>query len=308
VTGGGGGTYAYGRRKHRRRLHATVVRKAPTAKRDRSALLSGSPAPQTSSGNLGGGTTTPVNQQRASFTPNKVYTAAAGAVANTVRTQGPAGSRVIQPPPKEAAAGALKPSAISASQMAAVAAAAARAANGTWQTQAAGAVTASGAEAAPWRDVYMTQAYYDPSYLTWAVDFTCRFKANWNVRNTVTLLATIVKVGVITHGSASDQLGSPLGLAYPQVAVRGGTMLVTYTYSSYVNLPSSIPGATTPNVPAFAGGWCVFVCVCVGGGLLNFFSGGDVLLTVLLAWLQRSTSSTSARCRMLLSLTSNNQT
>ena len=71
----------------------------------------------------------------------------------------------------------------------------------------------------------------------------------------MTLLATVVKSGVITYGSAAGETDAPLGLAYPQVAVRGGTMLVTYTYSSFGNIPG-IPGVKYPDEPAYAGEGC----------------------------------------------------
>jgi hypothetical protein len=230
--------------------------------RDAPSVLNVPPAasaPGAASSTYGGGapSTTTNSNSRQVFTPNKVYSATAGAVAYTVRTQAPRGSKVVVPPPTEAAAAAaLNPTQITAAQAAVAAAAAGKAANGTWQEalKAAGSVSPAGLEAGTWRDVYMSQAYYNPAYAVWSIDFSCRVKADWNVRNTVTLLATVVKAGVITHGSAAGEQAAPLGLAYPQVAVRGGTMLVTFTYSSYANVPK-VPGAENTGVPAFPGGW-----------------------------------------------------
>lgn len=51
----------------------------------------------------------------------------------------------------------------------------------------------------------------------WRVQFLCRFRFDWNIRNTVTLLATVIKSGTITYGSANGQESFALGLAYPQV-------------------------------------------------------------------------------------------
>jgi hypothetical protein len=198
-----------------------------------------------SSSGISGGWSTTIKQRR---TPNKVYTAAADAVAYTVRTQAPAGASVVKPPPSEAAAARVRPNQVTAALAAVVAASKAKA-TGTWQ--AAGAIV-SGDPAGQWRDVYMSQAYYDPRYAMWSINFDCRFRADWNVRNTVTLLATVVKSGVISYGSAASEADAPLGLAYPQVAVRGGTMLVTYTYSSSANMPA-VPGVRFADVPAYAG-------------------------------------------------------
>jgi hypothetical protein len=68
-----------------------------------------------------------------------------------------------------------------------------------------------------------------------------------------TLLATVVKSGVITYGSGSGEADAPLGLAYPSVAVRGrSTMLVTFTYASYADL-APLPGTKYANAPAYPG-------------------------------------------------------
>jgi hypothetical protein len=190
--------------------------------------------------------------------PNLVYTAAVGAVAHTVRTQAPPGSRVIVPPPGEVAAASVPSESLTSEQIAEASAAAKRLDEGGWQTQAA-EVTASGKESGAWRDVYMSAAYYDPRQSNWGIEFRCRFRYQWNVRNKVTLLATVIKSGVITHGSASEQLQHPMGLAYPQVAVRGGTMLVTYTYSSYADIDPAIEGVEFTGVPAYAGACGLFL-------------------------------------------------
>jgi len=212
--------------------------------------------------------------------PNLVYTAAVGAVEHTIRTQAPEGSRVINPPPGEVAAAGLKPDKLTPQEIAAAAAEAARLDEGGWQVQAAD-VQASGKESGAWRDVYMSAAYYDPSQGNWGIEFRCRFRNDWNVRNSVTLLATVIKSGVLTYGSASSQVGYPLGLAYPQVAVRGGTMLITYTYSSYGNLDNTITGVKYTDQPAYAGEWdfrvsgcCKLACVWTGwaANALNRFT------------------------------------
>jgi hypothetical protein len=187
--------------------------------------------------------------------PNVVYTAAVGAVAQTIRSQAPPGSRVIRPPPGEVAAAALKPESVTPDAVAAAAAAAARL-DGSWSVEAAGKY-GSNKDKTAHRDVYMSTAYYNPQYRSWQIEFRCRFRKNWNERNKVTLLATVVKSGVITYGSAATEAENPLGLAYPQVAVRGGTMLITYTYCSYTNIPV-LPGVRFTDVPAYPGA-CV-VC------------------------------------------------
>jgi hypothetical protein len=217
------------------------------------SFSSPSPAPSTSASGaaLGGGAATAYRRTRV---PNKVYTAAAGAVAATMRTQAPAGARVIVPPAAaEAAAARVDAARLTPPQAAAAAAAAAAAGGASWVRAAGASAATSGAEAAALRDLYAASAYFSPAYGSWGVELACRFKADWNVRNTVTLLATIVKTGVITHGSAPGEAAHPLGLAYPQVAARGGTMLVTYTYSSYANLQAGVPGAAATDVPAYAG-------------------------------------------------------
>ena len=188
---------------------------------------------------------------RRTLKPNVVYTAAAGAVEATVRAQAPPGSRVITPPPGELRAASVAPDAVGAAQWRDAERAVGRL-DGSWKVEAAG-VKAAGGEAGHWQDIYMSNAYFDPAQGSWGVEFRCRFRHRWNVRNTVTLLATVVKSGVITYGSGAGEEASPLGLAYPQVAVRGGTMLVTYTYSSYANVPDALQGVTTTGVPAYPG-------------------------------------------------------
>ena len=270
TTAGGGGAYMSSRG---RRLLGQQQRlgggwsTAPYA-RDRSAIVPANGTATAGGGGGGGGgvgrlgaggvSAAGANYGGAGATrprqPNVVYTAALGAVEHTIRSQAPKGSKIIVPPPGEVAAAALRPEAVTPEVVEAAEAVTSQLDGGNWGTvEAAGAGLKSGAGAGKWRDIYMAQAYYNPSYNNWGIEFRCRFGPNWNERNTVTLLATVIKSGVITHGSATGEAGFPLGLAYPQVAVRGGTMLVTYTYSSFANIQPTIPGVQYTDAPAHAG-------------------------------------------------------
>ena len=268
LTGGGGGAYYGGggrrRRRQRRRLQGTVVLQRRPAPRDANGIIglgvgggggaTGASTTTTYGGGggtgSGGGVATLSPSGRLQLAPNRVYSAAAGAVARTVRTQAPPGARVVAPPAaREAAAAAMPPAALAA------AVAAAAGVNGTSPPgTVSAAASPSGVEAAAWRDAYAAAAYFDPTVGAWGVDLACRFDARWNVANRVTLLATVVKVGVVTYGSAAgEEPAKALGLAYPQVAVRGGAMLLTFTYGSAAALPGALPGVVQPGAPAYPG-------------------------------------------------------
>ncbi|KAI8465911.1 MAG: hypothetical protein J3K34DRAFT_524975 [Monoraphidium minutum] len=242
-TGGGGGAYkAQGRKLKGTVLKPVAWAAAPTA-RDRSNIIGlngtaggGAPGKELTTSGSSGGSWADAGAAPRRRKPNVIYSAAAGAVEHTVRTEAPPDSRVIVPPTAaEVAAAAVKPESITPEMYTSAAAAAAQG-PGSWSNSA--PISASGKEGHGYRDVYMQSAYFGNS--GWGVDIRCRFDHRWNIRNkarAVTLLATVIKSGVITHGSAAGTEEVPLGLAYPQVAVRGGTMLVTYTFAGPEVLP-----------------------------------------------------------------------
>lgn len=73
---------------------------------------------------------------------------------------------------------------------------------------------------------------------TWCVLY-CRYYKDWIVDNSVTFGAINSKHGVTEFVSQGD---NPVGLAAPAVAVRGGSMLITYSYSGPFNVPTTNGG------------------------------------------------------------------
>jgi hypothetical protein len=198
-------------------------------------------AAASSSGGGDGGT----QRGGAQRTPNAVYVTEGATLAQALAVQTPRGAALVAPAGEPQAA-----------------AAAARGAAGFEVAAAAAAKSVASGSLGP-----APGCSYSPS-----------ISGGGTVTAAATLAAAVARSGVITHGSAAGQLDYPLGLAYPQVAVRGGTMLVTYTYSSYANLQGNIPGVITANVPAFAG-WRVGL----GGGAPTGRQGGGPQAS---CWLQ----------------------
>lgn len=68
---------------------------------------------------------------------------------------------------------------------------------------------------------------------------SCRYYKDWIIDNDITFGAINSKHGVIEFVSQGE---NPVGLAAPALAVRGGSMLITYSYSGPFNVPSSNGG------------------------------------------------------------------
>jgi hypothetical protein len=77
-----------------------------------------------------------------------------------------------------------------------------------------------------------------PTFLTRS-GLYCRYYKDWIVDNSITFGAINSKHGVIEFVSQGD---NPVGLAAPAVAVRGGSMLITYSYSGPFNVPTTNGG------------------------------------------------------------------
>jgi hypothetical protein len=74
----------------------------------------------------------------------------------------------------------------------------------------------------------------------------CKLYNNWSEDNEVSLGVVMKAKGVIEYATPQVAFTNPIGLAYPQVAVRGGTMLVVYSFAGPYNI-------TFTNFPAFPG-------------------------------------------------------
>lgn len=68
---------------------------------------------------------------------------------------------------------------------------------------------------------------------------SCRYYKDWIIDNEVTFGAINSKHGVIEFVSQGD---NPVGLAAPTLAVRGGSLLIAYSYSGPFNVPMSNGG------------------------------------------------------------------
>lgn len=66
-----------------------------------------------------------------------------------------------------------------------------------------------------------------------------RYYKDWVIDNEVTFGAINSKHGVIEFVSQGD---NPVGLAAPSVAVRGGSMLIAFSYSGPYNVPMTNGG------------------------------------------------------------------
>lgn len=66
-----------------------------------------------------------------------------------------------------------------------------------------------------------------------------RYYKDWIIDNDITFGAINSKHGVIEFVSQGD---NPVGLAAPALAVRGGSMLITYSFSGPFNIPLSNGG------------------------------------------------------------------
>ena len=77
----------------------------------------------------------------------------------------------------------------------------------------------------------------------------CKLYNNWSEDNEVSLGVVMKAKGVIEYATPTVAFTNPMGLAYPQVAVRGGTMLVVYSFAGPYNI-------TYTNFPAFPGELC----------------------------------------------------
>jgi hypothetical protein len=72
----------------------------------------------------------------------------------------------------------------------------------------------------------------------------CKYYSNWAADNTVTFGASISNSGVLEF---TERAGlNPVGLAFPQVAVRGNNMFITYSFAGTGNIPD---GSGTPAYP-----------------------------------------------------------
>jgi hypothetical protein len=72
----------------------------------------------------------------------------------------------------------------------------------------------------------------------------CKYYSNWAADNTVTFGAVISNSGVLEF---TERAGlDPVGLAFPQVAVRGNNMSITYSFAGTRNTPD---GSGTPAYP-----------------------------------------------------------
>lgn len=82
----------------------------------------------------------------------------------------------------------------------------------------------------------------------------CRYYKDWIIDNDITFGAINSKHGVIEFVSQGE---NPVGLAAPALAVRGGSMLITYSYSGPFNVPSSNGGIRAyPGAPEWwPGNW-----------------------------------------------------
>jgi hypothetical protein len=72
----------------------------------------------------------------------------------------------------------------------------------------------------------------------------CKYYPNWAADNTISFGAIVSNSGVL--GFAARANSDPVGLAFPQVAVQGGNMLITYSYAGIRNLAD---GSGTPAYP-----------------------------------------------------------
>lgn len=73
-----------------------------------------------------------------------------------------------------------------------------------------------------------------------------RYYKDWIIDNDITFGAVNSKHGVIEFVTQGD---NPVGIAAPALAVRGGSMLITYSYSGPYSIPLSNGG-----IRAFPGG------------------------------------------------------
>jgi hypothetical protein len=71
---------------------------------------------------------------------------------------------------------------------------------------------------------------------------------DWNTDNRITFGAIVSRRGVLDYITNQQ---NPVGLAYPQVAVVGGVMLVVYSFSGPLGLPG---GAVDQSIRAYPGG------------------------------------------------------
>ncbi|WIA21393.1 hypothetical protein OEZ85_000609 [Tetradesmus obliquus] len=75
----------------------------------------------------------------------------------------------------------------------------------------------------------------------------CKYYSNWAADNTITFGAVVSNSGVLDFAARAKS--DPVGLAFPQVAVRGNNMLITYSYAGIRYLPD---GSGTPAYPGVA--------------------------------------------------------
>jgi hypothetical protein len=76
----------------------------------------------------------------------------------------------------------------------------------------------------------------------------CKYYSNWAADNDITFGAIVSNSGVLDFAARSKS--DPVGLAFPQVAVRGNNMLITYSYAGLRQTPD---GSGTPAYPGETG-------------------------------------------------------
>eukprot|EP00775_Hariotina_reticulata_P007431 gene7431-7640_t len=90
-----------------------------------------------------------------------------------------------------------------------------------------------------WREYYFLRNLYMNLRIPPKVN-PCKFYKEWSSDNTITFGTVVSRRGVIEF--ASTPQANPVGLAFPQVAVRGGTMLIVYSYSGPYGAPDGQGG------------------------------------------------------------------
>lgn len=86
-----------------------------------------------------------------------------------------------------------------------------------------------------WREHYFLRNLYMNLRIPPKIN-PCKYYKDWQYDNTVTFGALVSRRGVLDY--VTNQ-ANPVGVAYPQVAVVGGSMLIVYSFSGPLGIPDS---------------------------------------------------------------------